>query len=334
MQSYRTLTIGIPCYNESITVEKVVKDFRNVFPEARVLVIDNASTDDTASIAARAGAEVIAEVRKGKGYAVQRLFREVDTDYLIMVDGDDTYPAEEAPKLIEALERLGGETAVGIRVSEDAKAFKSAHTLANQLIARFIESIFGVPVGDLFSGYRLFTRTFYRNIPVLATGFEIETELALQTFDKGFEQRNVPIQFRSRPEGSFTKLNTFHDGFRVSRTLFSIIKHYKPLLFFGTLSLLLFVASLVAGIFPILDYVRLQYVLHVPLSILATGLMLLAALSLACGLVLDTIVRLSREQFFMHIRHFYSRESANRARAPIPRAESSSGEVKHAPRVS
>ncbi|MDR3402930.1 MAG: glycosyltransferase family 2 protein [Chthoniobacter sp.] len=299
-----TLTIGIPCLNESLTVGKVVDDFRRVFPAARVLVIDNRSTDDTAKIAREHGAEVVYEPRAGKGYAVQRLFRMADSDYILMADGDDTYPAEEGLKLIAAIETLGGDTVVGRRVSEEQGAFKTTHTWANNALAKLIESIFRTPVGDLFSGYRLFSRAFYRNVPLLATGFEIETEIAIQTIDKGFVQHEVPIAFRSRPEGSFSKLSTFKDGFRVIKTIVKVCKDFKPLTFFASVAGIFFLGSLLAGFFPIVDYLRFQYVYRVPLAILATGLAMLAALSLACGLILDTIVRYEREQFLLRMRNF------------------------------
>jgi glycosyltransferase involved in cell wall biosynthesis len=300
----KSLTIGIPCYNESITVAKVINDFRAVFPQARILVIDNASTDNTSEIARAAGAEVISEPRKGKGYAVQRLFSLTESDYLIMVDGDDTYPAEEALKLIETVEREGGDTIVGRRTSDEQAAFKTAHTWANLALCRLIETIFAARCGDLFSGYRLFTRAFYRNVPMLAKGFEVETELAIQTIDKGFVQRNVNISFRSRPEGSFSKLNTFTDGFRVIRVIITVVKDFKPMLFFTQIALIFFVCSILAGAPPILDYLRFRYVYHVPLAILATGLDLMAALSLVCGFILDTIVRYDREQFLLRMRDF------------------------------
>ena len=304
--SAKSLTIGIPCYNEASTIGKVVDDFKRLFWKARILVIDNASTDATAEIARQHGADVIQEPRKGKGNAVQRLFREVHSEYLIMVDGDDTYPAEEALKLIATIEKEGGDTIVGRRASEDRAAFKTLHTWANEFLSRFIAGIFHANVGDLFSGYRLFTKTFYKCIPVLATGFEVEAEIALQTIDKGFTQREVTISFRSRPEGSFSKLNTVQDGLRVLWVIFSVIKDFKPLLFFSTLAAFLFAFSLGAGSFPMWDYIEYRYVFHVPLSVLATGLTLLAALSLTCGLVLDTIVRYSREQFLIQIRNFQS----------------------------
>jgi glycosyltransferase involved in cell wall biosynthesis len=299
----KTLTIGIPCYNEALTIGKVVRDFRAVFSHARVLVIDNASTDETARIAREAGAEVVSVPRKGKGNAVQMLFREARSDWLILVDGDDTYPAEEALKLVAMMEAKDCDTVIGRRVSADPAAFKTLHTWANDFLAGTIQTVFGSPCDDLFSGYRLFTRRFYRNVPLLSTGFEVETELALQTIDKGFVQEAVDIHFRSRPAGSFSKLNTVQDGLRVLRVILWVVKDFRPLLFFGAVSLLLALLSLGAGFFPILDYVREQWVNHVPLAILAVGLAVLSALSLTCGVVLDTIVRYNREQFLIRLRN-------------------------------
>ena len=246
----KSLTIGIPCYNESITIAKVIADFRAVFPGARLLVIDNASTDGTADLARAAGAEVVSEPRKGKGYAVQRLFSLTESDYLIMVDGDDTYPAEEALKLIATVEREGGIPWWAAARATEQAAFKTAHTWANLALTKLIETIFSAHSGDLFSGYRLFTRAFYRNVPMLAKGFEVETELAIQTIDKSFVQRDVNISFRSRPEGSFSKLNTFQDGFRVLRVIVAVVKDFRPLFFFTLIALAFFLASVLAGIFP------------------------------------------------------------------------------------
>jgi hypothetical protein len=194
---------------------------------------------------------------------------------------------------------------VGRRTSDEQSAFKPSHTWANLALARLIETIFSARCGDLFSGYRLFTRAFYRNVPMLAKGFEVETELAIQTIDKGFVQRHVDIAFRSRPEGSFSKLNTVTDGLRVIKVIVNVVKDFKPMLFFSQIALIFFILSIVAGAFPILDYVRIRYVMHVPLAILATGLDLLAALALVCGFILDTIVRYDREQFFLRMRDFH-----------------------------
>ncbi len=303
IQKMDQLTIGIPCYNEAHTIGKVVDDFQAVYPAARILVVDNASTDATAATARLHGADVVLEVRKGKGYAVQRLFHEARTEWLLMVDGDDTYPAEEAPKLFSALQTLAGDTVVGCRTSPDGTAFKSTHQWANQLLSAFIERVFGFTCGDLFSGYRLFTRRFYRNVPLIATGFEVEAELVMQTIDKRFVQHNVNIGYRSRPANSFSKLQTLPDGTRVIWTLLTIVKDCKPLPFFSLLSSILLCFCLLAGWFPIKDYIDYRYVYHVPLAILAVGLALLSALSLCCGLLLDTVVRHRKEEFFLRMRH-------------------------------
>jgi glycosyltransferase involved in cell wall biosynthesis len=299
-----SLTVGIPCLNEAMTIGKVVDDFRRVFPHARVLVIDNGSVDETAAIARQRGADVIHEPRRGKGHAVQTLFREANSDLLLMADGDDTYPAEEGLKLLATMARLGGDTVVGRRVSTDQSAFKTTHTWANETLTRVIATIFRTPVGDLFSGYRLFSRAFYCNVPLLATGFDVETELAIQTIAKGFVEHEVDISFRARPEGSHSKLSTLKDGFRVIRTIVKISKDFRPFLFFTTFAGLFLAASIIAGSFPIIDYIRYGYVYRVPLAILATGCALMSALSFSCALVLDTLVRYEREHFLLRMRAF------------------------------
>ena len=289
------LTIGIPCYNEAATIGKVVEDFGAAFPQARLLVIDNASTDATA--------QVIAEPLRGKGNAVQRLFHEAGSEYLIMVDGDDTYPAEEAHKLLAKLREEGGDTVVGCRVSPDGTAFNSTHQWANHLLSGMIHALFGVACGDLFSGYRLFTRRFYRNIPLIATGFEVEAELAMQTIDKRFVQRNVDVTYRNRPADSHSKLQTLPDGTRVVWTLLLIIKDCKPLPFFSFSGAVLLLLCLAAGAFPIHDYLAYHYVYRVPLAILAVGLGLMASLSFCCGMLLETVVRHRKEEFFLRLRN-------------------------------
>jgi glycosyltransferase involved in cell wall biosynthesis len=296
------LTIGIPCYNEAATIGKVAADFAAAFPGARILIVDNASTDGTGRIARAAGAEVIVEPRKGKGYAVQRLFQEAASPFLLMVDGDDTYPAEEGRKLVAAMREQPADTVVGCRVSPHGVAFKSAHQWANALLSRLIRLLFGFSCGDLFSGYRLFTRRFYRNVPLIASGFEVEAELVMQTIDKHFIQRNVEVQYRARPPASHSKLKTLPDGTRVIWTLLMIVKDCKPLPFFCLLSLGFLALCLVTGYFPIRDYIEFRYVFRVPLAILAVGFGVLASLSLCCGLLLDTIVRLRKEEFLLRMR--------------------------------
>ena len=298
----KLLTIGIPCHNEAATIGKVVADFRALYPAARVLIIDNASTDDTTAIARAAGAEVIHEPRKGKGNAVQRLFQAASSEYLLMVDGDDTYPAEDAALLLSLMDARGGDTVVGCRTCPDGTAFVATHQQANRLLSWFIEQVFGFRCGDLFSGYRLFHRRFYRNVPLIATGFEVEAELVLQTIDKRFVQHNVDVAYRDRPEGSHSKLQTVPDGTRVLVTLLMIIKDCKPLAFFSLLGGVLLLFCLLAGSVPVADYLRFRYVFHLGLAVLAAGLGLLASLSVSCGLLLDTIVRHRKEEFFLRRR--------------------------------
>jgi len=294
------LTVGIPCLNEAATINKVVADFRNRLPNAKILVIDNGSDDGTGDVAVRAGAKVVVEPRRGKGWAVEAMFRECETEWLLMVDGDDTYSPEGAVALMAA--SAGADLVVGDRRSDDRGAFKGAHTAANRFLAWVVRLLFHQSCGDLFSGMRLFHRRFFENVPLLATGFEVETELSLQAIDKRFVQRHVPVGYRPRPEGSVSKLRTFHDGWRVIRILLMIIKDLRPLLFFTLASVILGMCSLAAGTGPIIDYVRYHYVYRVPLAVLATGLGLLAMLSLACGLILDTLVRQRREDFLIRMR--------------------------------
>ncbi len=294
------ITVGIPCLDEAGTVGKVVADYRGRLPSARILVVDNGSSDGTGDRAREAGAEVVVEARRGKGWAVQRLFRECRTEWLLMVDGDDTYPAEGAAALVAAAR--GADVVVGDRRSDDPGAFKGAHTLANHFLAWLVMRLFGSECGDLFSGMRLFHRRFFQNVPLLATGFEVETELSLQAIDKRFAQRNVAVPYRPRPSGSVSKLRTFHDGWRVIRILLMIVKDLRPLMFFTGVAVLLAACSLVAGAGPIADYVQYRYVFRVPLAVLATGLALLSSLSLSCGLVLDTLVRQRREDFLIRMR--------------------------------
>ncbi len=297
------LTVGIPCYNEAATIGKVISDFRRVFPDAKILVIDNNSTDATGDIAKHYGADVLVEGRQGKGYAVQSLFREANSEWLLMVDGDDTYPAEEAEKMFCMARSERCDTVVGWRTCDSGGAFIPTHTWANRLLSFGIEKIMGAPCGDLFSGLRLFHRRFYKNIPLLATGFEVETELALQTIDKGFSQKNIRIMYRSRPEGSVSKLHTFSDGSRVLVLMARIIKDFKPLAFFGFLGLMLMAFSLLAGAFPVWEYFHYRYVFRVPLAILATGFAMLSSICLACGILLDTTVRHRKEEFLLRMRN-------------------------------
>ena len=286
-----TIAVVIPCYQEALTISKVVADFRRELPEAGIYVFDNNSSDGTGEIAARAGATVIREKRQGKGFVVSAIFDTVDADILVMVDGDDTYEAGHVHKLLEPILRGEADMTVATRLtSHGEKSFRPLHVAGNQMVCRVINWIYPSGLSDIFSGYRAFTRDCVRQIPITARGFDVETELTLQALYRGQVIKEMPAPYRARPEGSFSKLNTYRDGFRVLLKLFLILKSYKPLTFFGSLSLGLFVLGLAAGSLPVYDYFTdpQHYVRHVPSAILAAALMMLSFFSLGLGLILNS----------------------------------------------
>lgn len=292
------LAILVPCFNEELTVSGVVSDFRRVFPEAEIHVFDNASTDATAERAREAGAVVTFSPIPGKGNVVRHMFEVVDADWYVMVDGDATYPADAAPHLLSEARERRVDMMVGRRVtpSEELRdAYRPMHQFGNRMVCGLIRKSFGSPIQDVFSGYRVFSKEFVKTVPLHASGFQIEVEMTLQALSKGFavEERDVP--YRSRPSGSVSKLNTYRDGLLVLAAFVAICKDYRPALFFGGLSVLLGLASLLAGYAPIEDYVLYQWVYHVPLAVLATGLAVLAALSLCIGVILQTQLRYHNE---------------------------------------
>jgi len=295
---YAGVAVIVPCYNEELTVAKVVRDFAAALPGATVLVYDNNSTDRTAIVAVEAGAIVRHAPRQGKGNVIKQMFDEVDAEIYVMVDGDDTYPASSAPELIAALRRAGADMVVGVRLfAFEQGSFRRFHRLGSHLVAGLISALFASKVTDVLSGYRAFSRVFVKTVPLMSQGFEIETEMTLQALAKRFVVKEVPIAYGRRPEGSYSKLDTYSDGFLVLKSIVMIFKDYKPLLFFSSLSGVLLLLTLAAGMAPILDYVRIRYVVHVPLAILATGTGILSALSLTIGLILHTISRYHNETF-------------------------------------
>jgi glycosyltransferase involved in cell wall biosynthesis len=292
------IAVLIPCYNEELTVASVVADFKKHLPTAKIYVFDNRSTDSTSAKARDAGAEVVQSPKKGKGFVVQQMFGSVDADWFIMVDGDATYPASHAQMLLSEAIANGVDMMVGRRVTpkeELGKAYRPMHQFGNQMVCGLIGTAFGSPIQDVFSGYRIFNRSFAKTVPLRAGGFEIEVEMTLQALSKGYrvEERDVP--YGSRPEGSKSKLNTYRDGLIVLWTFASICRSYRPGLFFGLFAMFFALASLAAGVGPIIDYMHFQYVYKVPLAILATGLALLSALSAAIGLILQTQLRYHNE---------------------------------------
>jgi glycosyltransferase involved in cell wall biosynthesis len=292
------VAVVIPCHNEELTVGKVVADFRAVLPQAQILVVDNASRDRTGQIALAAGAEVIREPRPGKGFALLSGFRKARADgaeYLVMVDGDDTYPAEDSLKLLAAAED-GAEMVIGTRLTDyEEGAFRAGHSFGNWLFIFLVRVLFGVRTRDLFSGYRVITRRFLEATPLIAQGFEVEAELSLQAVTQCFPVAEVPVRYRARPKENPSKLHTYRDGYRILLAILTFFRDYKPMTCFGLLALFFFVLSLAGGGVVIAEFVRTGLVPRLPLAVLSAALFLLGALSFACGVLLSTINRRSAE---------------------------------------
>ena len=294
------VAVIIPCYNEAVTIGKVVDDFRRVLPEAAVYVYDNNSSDGTGDIARAHGATVKVERRQGKGNVVRQMMRDIDAEAYLMVDGDDTYPAEAAPRLLEPLMNDTADMTVGDRLSngtygeENDRAF---HGFGNNLVRWLIKVIYGYAFDDVMTGYRAFNRIFVKTMPVLSEGFQIETELSIHAVDKRFRITDVPIDYRDRPEGSYSKLSTFGDGAKVLRAIASLFKDHKPMAFFGWLALILIVLGLIAGIPVIAEYFQTGLVPRFPTAILAIALVICGALSFTAGIILDTVAKTGRKQW-------------------------------------
>lgn len=294
------IAVLIPCYNEAVTIEKVIQDFKRELPEADIYVYDNNSQDDTYNIAVRNGAIVKREPRQGKGNVVRSMFKDIDADYYIMVDGDDTYPAESARDLLNPLIFEGYDMVVGDRLSNGtyfAENKRRFHDIGNNLVRKLINKIFKSQLKDIMTGYRAFNRYFVKTMPVMSPGFEIETEITIHALDKKFRIKEVEIDYRDRPEGSQSKLNTFKDGFKVLKTIFWLFKDYKPFLFFNIFSLIFFILGLIIGIPTIVEFIKTGYVSKVPSAILASGLIILSFLSFMCGLLLDTLSYFNRQNY-------------------------------------
>jgi glycosyltransferase involved in cell wall biosynthesis len=289
-QKNSTVAILIPCYQEELTIGKVVEDFRRVLPEARIYVYDNNCTDATAANAKKAGAIVRREKRQGKGFVVAGMFDQVTEDILVMVDGDDTYDAGHVHKLLEPILRGDADMTVATRLTNyGEKSFRPLHVAGNRMVCGIINWMFQSQVSDIFSGYRVFTREAALQIPITARGFDVETELTLQALYRGLVIKELPAPYRARPEGSFSKLSTVSDGFRVILKLFLILKSYKPLTFFGIGSLVFLVLGLAAGSRPVYEYITERYVHAVPSAMLAASLIVLAFFSLGLGLILNSV---------------------------------------------
>jgi len=289
------VAILVPCYNEERAIAKVVGDFRAALPEAVVYVYDNNSKDDTVEAATRAGAVVRRETHQGKGYVVRRMFNDIEADIYVLVDGDATYDAPSAPGMIEKLiaERL--DMVVATRLDREEAAYRPGHRTGNRLLSAFVTHIFGRAFTDILSGYRVFSRRFVKSFPILSGGFEIETELTVHALQLELPVGEMPTPYYSRPSGSASKLSTWHDGFRIFGTVLKLYRAERPLSLFGAIAVALAIMSVGLAIPIFITYVQEGLVPRLPTAVLSTGLMVLAFLSLACGLVLDTVTRGRRE---------------------------------------
>ena len=293
------IAVLIPCYNESKTIEKVVKDYKAALPEADIYVYDNNSIDDTAKIAENAGAIVKHEYRQGKGNVIRSMFRQIDADCYIIVDGDDTYPAENAREMCNLVLDRKADMVVGDRLSstyftENKRPF---HNFGNRIVRFLINKLFKNNIKDIMTGYRAFSKEFVKTYPVLSKGFEIETEMTIHAVDKNFLIQEVPVAYRDRPAGSVSKLNTYRDGFKVLKMIATLFKEYKPFFFFNIISVMLGLISLLFIVPVFQEYFATGLVLRFPTLIVGGFIMLAALLSFICGVILDVIVKKHKQLY-------------------------------------
>ena len=295
----KKIAVLIPCYNESKTIEKVVKDYKEVLPEADIYVYDNNSTDGTDEIARKAGAIVKYEYRQGKGNVIRSMFKDIDADCYLMIDGDDTYPAENAKEMCDLILDKKADMVIGDRLSstyftENKRPF---HNFGNRLVRGLINFLFESDVRDIMTGYRAFSYEFVKTFPVLSKGFEIETEMTIHALDKNFLLKEVKVGYRDRPAGSVSKLNTYRDGFRVLKTIGRLFKEYKPTIFFSLLSLLFLIISFAFGIPVFAEYFKTGLVPRYPTLIFSGFMLMIAIILFACGLILEVVVKKHRQLF-------------------------------------
>lgn len=288
-----TVAVLIPCYNEEKTIQKVVKNYKTALPGAAVYVYDNNSTDATAQLAEKAGAIVRYEYRQGKGNVVRSMFRDIDADCYLITDGDDTYPAEAAPQMVRLILDKKADMVIGDRLSstyfkENKRPF---HSIGNRMVRGLINYIFGAHIHDIMTGCRALSRNFVKGFPVLSKKFEIETEMTVYAVDRNFLIREIPIEYRDRPEGSFSKLNTYSDGFKVLHTIFSLFKDYKPFMFFGTVSLLFLTFTIICVVPVLREYFATGLVPRFPTLIVGASCGVCAILSFFAGIILSVVIR-------------------------------------------
>ena len=297
------IAVLIPCYNEAKTIAKVVADYRAALPEADIYVYDNNSSDGTDQIAREAGAIVRYETRQGKGNVIRTMFREIHADCYLMIDGDDTYPCENAREMVNLVLEKDVDMVVGDRLSatyftENKRPF---HNLGNRMVRGLVNSFFGGDITDIMTGYRAFSYQFVKSFPVLSKGFEIETEMTIHALDKNLSVKSVPVEYRDRPDGSESKLNTYSDGFKVLRTIVRLLKEYKPMRFFGWIAAVVMVLAALLFAPVLVEYLKTGLVPRFPTLIVTSVMAVIGLLLLVCGIILDTVAKKHRQLFEINL---------------------------------
>ncbi|MEG0863722.1 MAG: glycosyltransferase family 2 protein [Clostridia bacterium] len=297
------LAILIPCYNESKTIAKVVKDFQEALPEAEIFVYDNNSTDGTDALAREAGATVCYEYRQGKGNVIRTMFREIDADCYLMIDGDDTYPAENAREMVAYVLDKKVDMVVGDRLSSTyyTQNKRPFHNVGNRVVKNLVNMIFKGNITDIMTGYRAFSYQFVKSFPVISQGFEIETEMTIHALDKNLSLASVPVEYRDRPADSISKLNTYSDGMRVLRTIARLYKEYRPLSFFGLFAAMFALLGLLLFVPVLIEFFRTGLVPRYPTLIVSGVCATLSLMLLVCGVILDTVAKKHRQLFEVNL---------------------------------
>lgn len=303
------IAVLIPCYNESATIEKVVKDYQKALPEAVIYVYDNNSSDHTDDIARKAGAVVKYEYRQGKGNVIRSMFRDIDAQCYLMIDGDDTYPAENAREMTDLVLNGKADMVIGDRLSSTyfTQNKRPFHNSGNRVVRSLINHLFKSNVRDIMTGYRAFSRLFVKSFPVLSKGFEIETEMTIHALDKNFMLQEIPVSYRDRPAGSVSKLNTFSDGLKVLKTIMELYKNYRPLSFFSVVAALLWIIGLILFVPVFIEFLQTDLVLRFPTLIVACILFAIGVMAEVCGIILDVIVKKHRQLYELYL-NLISRE--------------------------
>jgi glycosyltransferase involved in cell wall biosynthesis len=289
------VAVLVPCFNEEAAVATVVGDFRRALPAAQIFVYDNNSRDRTVEVARAAGAEVRSERRQGKGHVVRRMFADIEADIFVLVDGDATYDAPSAQRMIDALVNDHLDMVVGVRIDQSTAAYRPGHRTGNRMLTSFLSTVFGEAFKDILSGYRVFSRRFVKTFPVLSDGFEIETELSVHALELALPVGEIETPYYARPAGSVSKLNTWRDGFRILGTILKLYRSEKPLRFFTAIGAFLALVSIGLAVPIVVTFLEEGLVPRLPTAVLSTGLMIVAMLSISSGLVLDTVTRGRRE---------------------------------------